>query len=61
MNLVSSVVKKKIYITCFFNCCVAVNVCNMVFQIVGLDVGADFESIVQLWLSQKRYGSVNSS
>jgi hypothetical protein len=36
----------------FLNCCVAVNVCNMVSQIVGLDVGADFESIVQLWLSQ---------
>jgi len=51
--------KENIHHLFFFNCCVAVDVCNMVSQIVGLDVGADFESTVQLWLSQKRYGSVN--
>jgi len=58
MNLVSSVVKKKTYITCFFNCCVAVNASNMVSHTMGLDVGANFESIGQLWLSQKCHGSV---
>jgi hypothetical protein len=39
----------------FFDCCVGQSLWVELSEILGLEVGNDFESLVKIWLSEKRF------
>jgi hypothetical protein len=43
----------------FFECCVAKVVWQHISEIVGMPLGADFESVARLWVSDKKHRIVN--
>jgi hypothetical protein len=43
----------------FFECCVARIVCQNISEMVSIPLGADFESVAQLWVFDKKHRNVN--
>jgi hypothetical protein len=43
----------------FFECCVAQSIWETISEMLGFQVGSDFESVAKLWLSDKKYKYVN--
>jgi hypothetical protein len=43
----------------FFDCCVGQSLWVQLSEILGLEVGNDFESLAKMWLSEKRFSVVN--
>jgi hypothetical protein len=43
----------------FFDCCIAKNTWMIVSDLLGFDLGSDFESVARFWLANKRPGLTN--
>jgi hypothetical protein len=43
----------------FFDCCVAKVFWKVMSEVIGLELGTDFESVARLWISEKRHKIVN--
>jgi methionine salvage enolase-phosphatase E1 len=43
----------------FFNCCVAVDVWNIISQILDVQIGSGFEPVAKWWNSNKKHGMRN--
>lgn len=53
--------QKRIYINhLFFECCVAKLVWEYISEILGLNIGHDFESVARFWLVNKRHLVTNT-
>jgi len=39
----------------FFDCCVAVSVWSLVAEVLGENIGADYESVAKLWVANKKH------
>jgi hypothetical protein len=39
----------------FFDCCVAENIWKLIYAILGMDVGKDYESVAKFWISNKKH------
>ena len=39
----------------FFECCVAVNVWKLVAEVIGVNIGSDYESVAKLWVANKKH------
>ena len=38
----------------FFECCVAENIWKLISEILGMDVGKDYESVAKFWISNQK-------
>jgi hypothetical protein len=43
----------------FFNCCVSVQLWITVAELLGVQVGQDFESVAKLWINNKKFKLIN--
>jgi hypothetical protein len=43
----------------FFGCVVAKLVWHVISQVLGVDIGFDYESVARLWLCNKKHGVTN--
>ena len=39
----------------FFECCVVVNVWRLVAEVIGVNIGSDYESVGKLWVANKKH------